>query len=67
MFKSIETTRSECPAICKNKANYNTDFIGPDVIDLFGNNSKKKYLHLQRILKKTWFLVSNFYEQDMEK
>ena len=38
MLKSIATTRSECTAKQENKANYNTDYIVPDLIDFFGND-----------------------------
>ena len=37
MLKSIATTRSECTAKHENKANYNTDYIFPDLIGFFGD------------------------------
>ena len=40
MLKSIAMARSECTAKYKNKASYNTDYIAPDLIDFFGDNSK---------------------------
>ena len=50
MLKSIATTRSECRAKHENKANYNRDYIVPDLIDFFGDDWdqnvdwKNKYL-----------------------
>ena len=38
MLKSIATVRIECTAKQENKANYNTDYIVPDLIDFFGND-----------------------------
>ena len=38
MLRSIATARSECTAKHKNKANYNTYFIVPDLIDFFGDD-----------------------------
>ena len=38
MLKSIATARSECTTKHENKANYNTDYIVPDLIDFFGND-----------------------------
>ena len=50
MLKSIATTRGECTAKHENKANYNRDYIVPDLIDFFGDDWdqnvdwKNKYL-----------------------
>ena len=50
MLKSIATTRSECTAKHENKANYNRDYVVPDLIDFFGDDWdqnvdwKNKYL-----------------------
>ena len=41
MLKSIATTRSECTAKQENKASYNTYYIVPDLIDLFGDDWKE--------------------------
>ena len=41
MVKSTATTRSECTAKQENKANYNTGYIIPDLIDFFGNDWKE--------------------------
>ena len=38
MLKSIATARSECTAKHENKANFNTDYIVPDLIDFFGDD-----------------------------
>ena len=38
MLKSIATTRGECTAKHENKANYNRDYIVPDLIDFFGDD-----------------------------
>ena len=38
MLKSITTARSECTAKQENKANFNTDYIVPDLIDFFGDD-----------------------------
>ena len=38
MLKSITTARSECTAKHENKANFNTDYIVPDLIDFFGDD-----------------------------
>ena len=36
MLKSIAVARSECTAKQENKASYNTDYIVPDLIEVFG-------------------------------
>ena len=41
MLKSIATARGECIAKQENKASYNTYYIGPDLIDFFGDDWKK--------------------------
>ena len=41
MLKSIATARSECAAKQENKASYNTDYIVPDLIHLFGDDWKE--------------------------
>ena len=38
MLKSIATARSECTEKHKNKANFNTDYIFPDLIDFYGDD-----------------------------
>ena len=38
MSKSIATARSECTKKHENKASYNTAYIVPDLIDLFGDD-----------------------------
>ena len=38
MLKSTPTARSECTAEQENKANYNTYYIVPDLIDFFGDD-----------------------------
>ena len=38
MLKSIATTRSEFTVKQENKASYNTYYIVPDLIDLFGDD-----------------------------
>ena len=38
MLKNIATARSECTAKQENKATYSTDYIVPDVIDVFGDD-----------------------------
>ena len=38
MLKIVATAHSECTAKKENKASYNTDYIVPDSIDLFGND-----------------------------
>ena len=40
MLKSIATARSEYTAKHKNKASYNTDYIVPDLIGVFGDACK---------------------------
>ena len=41
ILKSIATVRSECTAKHQNKANYNIDYIVPDLIDFFGDDWKE--------------------------
>ena len=41
MSKSTATACSECTAKQEYKASYNTDYIVPDLIDFFGNDSKE--------------------------
>ena len=41
MLESIATAGSECATKQENKANYNTDYIVPDLIDFFGNDWKE--------------------------
>ena len=36
--KYVKLTRSECTIKHENKANYNADYIVPDLIDFFGND-----------------------------
>ena len=50
MLKSIATAHSECKTKHENKASYNTNFIGPDLIDFLGDNLKNKYLFSSKIL-----------------
>ena len=38
MLKSTAAARSECTAKHENKASYNTDYIIPDLIDVFGDD-----------------------------
>ena len=38
MLQNIVTTRSECRTKQENKTSYNTDYIGPDLIDFFGDD-----------------------------
>ena len=38
MLKSNATTSSECKAKQENKASYNTDYMVPDLIDIFGDD-----------------------------
>ena len=52
MLKSIATACSECTAKQENKASYNTSYIVPDLIDVFGDDWKeiktqteKRYIH----------------------
>ena len=41
MLKSTSTARNECIAKQENKANYNTYYIVPDLIDFFGYDWKE--------------------------
>ena len=41
MLKRIATARSECTAKQENKTSYNTDYIVPDLIDVFGDDWKE--------------------------
>ena len=41
MLKSIATALGECTAKPENKVSYNTDYIVPDLIDFFGDDSKE--------------------------
>ena len=41
MLKSIPTARSEWTAKQENKAGYNTDYIIPDLSNLFGEIKKR--------------------------
>ena len=41
MLKSIATARGECLAKQENKASYNTYYIGPDLIDFFGDDREE--------------------------
>ena len=41
ILKSIATVRSECTEKHENKASYNTDYIVPDLIELFGDELKE--------------------------
>ena len=50
ILKSIATAHSECKTKLENKASYSTNFIGPDLIDFFGDNLKNKYLFSLKIL-----------------
>ena len=40
VLKSIATACSECTVKHKNKASYNTDYIVPDLIGVFGDACK---------------------------
>ena len=70
MLQSIATARSECTAKHKNKASYNTDYIVPDLIELFlAMIEKRSKCRLKKeififansiVLTKNWFVVSNF-------
>ena len=42
MLKSISTARSVCTAKQESKANFNTYYIVPDLIDFFGDDWKIK-------------------------
>ena len=48
MLKSIATARSESTTKHENKANYNTDYIVPDLIDFFGNDWKEIRTHWKK-------------------
>ena len=37
-IENIAVARSECTAKQENKGSYNTDYIVPDLIDLFGDD-----------------------------
>ena len=41
MLKSTPTARSECTAKQENKASHNSDYIVPDFIDFFDEDSKE--------------------------
>ena len=41
MLKNVATALSECETKHENKASCNIDYIVPDLIDFFGNDSKE--------------------------
>ena len=41
MLKRIATVRSECTVKHQKKASYNTHYIVPDLIDVFGDDWKE--------------------------
>ena len=49
MLKSIATDRSERTAKHENKANCNTDYIVPDLVDFFGNDEKEINMQIEKI------------------
>ena len=50
MLKSIATARSECTAKQENKVSQKTDYIVPDLIDLFGGDRKEIKTQNEKII-----------------
>ena len=48
MLKSIATARSECTAKHENNASHNTDYIVPDLINVFDDDSKEIKMHIEK-------------------
>ena len=67
MLKSIAMVCSESTTKHKNKTSYNTDYIVPDLSDLFVDEKQSKcrlkkeiFVFVKSIvLTKNWFVVSN--------
>ena len=48
MLKSTATACSECLTKYENKARYNTDYIVPDLIDIFDNDWKEITTYIEK-------------------
>ena len=48
MLKSIATVRGECTAKHENKVSYNTEYIFPNLIDYFDDDSKENKTQIEK-------------------